>query len=534
MREHHFVTVRPYLAHALAATTAVIGIPAAVAILWVATAERDPSFFALLVVSFLLAIVLFAIGATWWGRREASADISFGELMIWGWLARRQADERLDEGAHLLGLDRSGQPKGPVALTPDRQLEVLHELNAALESKDPYTLGHSQRVERHAYRTATAMGLPTSAIEELRMAAALHDVGKIRVPDRVLRKPGELTIEERAVVEEHVVVGAWMVSNVATTDVVKAVRHHHERWDGGGYPDGLAGTDVPLYARIIAVADAYDAITSTRPYRTSADREHAIDVLRAEAGTQFDPMVVTAFVEALPVRLPVAGLMVLLAGPAELGRRLTMWLKRLGSGHLAPTAATLTAIVTLGAFIPSLMVPPRSEPAIAQPAPIEVEVEGDSLQRDGQDDRRSIGRDHDVRIEVTEVSDAPVADVVLADATSRTDESDPARDRDRSKPDRDNGPPAVGGGGERGEDKDRGNPNDGKDGCPNDGNAGTGNDWNCGAKPPPPPDKVEGREEEQTGGDAVEEATDDDENDDGSGSGSGSGSGEGSGSGSGD
>jgi hypothetical protein len=160
-----------------------------------------------------------------------------------------------------------------------------------------------------------------------------------------------------------------MVSSVGSADVVSAVRHHHERWDGRGYPDGLAGTDIPIYARIIAVADAYDAITSTRPYRVSSGREHAVSVLRGEAGAQFDPMIVNSFIEALPVRLPVAGALVLLSGPAVFGRKIALWLKRLGGGHLAPAAATLGAVVTLGAFMPAPSLVPAPEPRVVAHAP---------------------------------------------------------------------------------------------------------------------------------------------------------------------
>jgi hypothetical protein len=354
----------------LAATLLVVGAPVVAIVAWIALGAADPTFLLALVVGGVLTLFAFAAGATLWKRRPESADIAFGELMIWGWLQRKRADDRLHAGADLLGLDRTGQPTKSARITPERQLEVLHELTDALESKDPYTHGHSQRVERHAYRTAAQMGLPAYAIEELRTAAALHDVGKIRIPTRILRKPGELTIEERAVVEEHVVVGSWMVSNVSSADVVSAVRHHHERWDGRGYPDGLAGTDIPLYARMIAVADAYDAITSTRPYRVSSGREHAVTVIQKEAGAQFDPMIVTAFVEALPVRLPVAGMLVLLAGPGALWRRVAVWLKRAGAGNLAPTAATLGAVVTLGTFVPTLSPPVPQKPAVvAETAP---------------------------------------------------------------------------------------------------------------------------------------------------------------------
>ena len=465
----HFVDVRPFFGRALLATAAVVGIPFAIVLAWVVFGH--PTAFGLVIAAFASMAVVFALGASLWKRRPESADISFGELMIWGWLLRKRADDRLNEGVRLLGLDRSGQPQQPVGITPERQIKVLHELNAALESKDPYTHGHSQRVERHVYRTGAAMGLSSSAIEELRFAAALHDVGKIRVPDRVLRKPTRLTASEREVVEEHVVVGAWMVSSVASADVVSAVRHHHERWDGRGYPDGLAGTDIPLYARIIAVADAYDAITSTRPYRVSAGREHAVDVLRAEAGSQFDPMIVTAFVEALPVRLPVAGMLAFLIAPQALWRKLAMWFKRLGAGHLAPTAATLGAVVTLGAFVP-VPVPSSPAPALAAPAQVvQAESDGDEVVKPKE--RKPRVRLEVTTLEVAAAKQGPPEDIVLSDALVR-DKAEAEDPEPVVEPEPEPAPA---------EEEDR-NKNDWRDGCPNDGDAGKGNDDECGADAP--------------------------------------------------
>jgi hypothetical protein len=312
----------------------------------------------------------------------------------------------------------------------------------------------------------------------------LHDVGKIRIPDRILRKPGQLTIEERAIVEEHVVVGAWMVSSVSSADVVSAVRHHHERWDGQGYPDGLAGTDIPLYSRMIAVADAYDAITSTRPYRVSSGREHAVEILEKHAGTQFDPMIVTAFVEALPVRLPVAGMLVLLAGPGALWRKVAVWLKRTGAGNLAPTAATLGAIVTLGTFIPSLPTPAQPVPALAAPQ-VEVETD-DGTTRLAPPRVKKAPRE---RAEsVLSATPAERADmIVLSDslAKQRAEQATvpDAKPVAEPKPKPDPKPASSPDPAPEDEGTTR-NKNDGKDGCPNDGDAGRGNDSECGAPAP--------------------------------------------------
>lgn len=481
-----YVTVRPFLRHALVATIVVVGAPVVVLFAWIAVAEPNPSFAALLLSGFFFTVLTFAAGVTWWkGRREA-ADITFGELMIWGWLQRKRTDERLEAGAGLLGLDRSGQPLRTVRIPAEQQLRVLHDLTHALESKDPYTHGHSQRVERHVYRTAATMGLPPSAIEELRMAGALHDVGKIRIPDRILRKPGELTIEERALVEEHAVVGAWMVSSVGSVDVISGVRHHHERWDGRGYPDGLAGTDIPLYARIIAVADAYDAITSTRPYRVSSGREHAVGTLQRESGSQFDPVIVSAFVEALPVRVPVAGVLVLIAGPYAIWRRLAVWIKRVGAGQLGPTVATLSAVVVLGTSIPSMPTPVRPTPAIAAP---QAEVEGSTRPAQKAPTRKEPApRDHTKPEVVTAVPEGRAGTVVQSDRLVK-DRAEPATEpetkhgsepEERADPEpADQGEPAAE------EVHESRNPNDGKDGCPRDGDAGEGNDWGCGARSHP-------------------------------------------------
>ena len=353
-----FVSVKPYLWFAVTATLSVVVLPFVIVLAFLRVLDPDPPVLLATLAGVLLGIAFIAIGNGLWSRRPESIDIAFSELMLWRWNRRRVAEEELSHGTRLLGLDRSGKPIDDVRITPEQQLQVLKDLTAALESKDPYTHGHSLRVERHTYRTAALMGLPAADLDDLRKAASLHDVGKIRVPDRILRKSGPLSPDERLIVEEHAVVGAWMVSSVGNADVIAAVRHHHERWDGTGYPDGLAGSEIPLFARIIAVADAYDAITSTRPYRASSGRDDAIDALRAETGSQFDPEVVEAFISALPSRIPVAaGLFILFGGPGRVARQLGLWFRRLGVGSLTPAAGATGAAIVLGAsiFTPSVV-----------------------------------------------------------------------------------------------------------------------------------------------------------------------------------
>lgn len=371
MTQHQdrYPSIKPYLGHSLLATAAVVLLPVVLVMVLIAVMSPNPPMLAIAAVGVLTALGAVVIGTALWMRRPDSAFIAFSDLMILRWMQRRRAEKQLAEGARLLGLDPTGQPVDQVHVTPEEQLQVLKDLTTALEAKDPYTHGHSQRVERHAYRTAAAMGLSASDLEDVRKAAALHDVGKIRVSDRILRKDGPLTEDERKMIEEHSVVGAWMVSSVGNADVIAAVRHHHEHWDGSGYPDGLAGTEIPLFARVIAVADAYDAINSTRPYRASCGRHHAVEVLKAESGRQFDPQVVECFLAALPTRLPVAaGLVLALAGPQRLLRELFAWFRRFGAGSLSPAVGAAGAAVVLGAsvFTPNVPAQQRPAPAIAQ------------------------------------------------------------------------------------------------------------------------------------------------------------------------
>jgi hypothetical protein len=364
--QYGHLEMKKYLPYAIVTTLAVILIPIVIVMALVGIANPNPPLFFTTLVAVVFGMLAVAGGSAWWLRRPESSEISFGDLMIWGWWRRKRAEDRLAKGTRLLGLDRSGHPRMQQTISREQQLHILRELTGALESKDPYTHGHSRRVERHVYRTSMALGLSIGDIEDLRKAAALHDVGKIRVPDRILRKPEALTTDEKAVLEDHVVVGAWMVSSAGNADVVSGVRHHHEKWDGSGYPDGLRATEIPLFSRIIAVADTFDAITSTRPYRAGADRERAIEVLRAESGRQFDPSVVEAFINTLPAPVPAAaGILVLLAGPRGIVSRMAVVLKRAGAGALAPAAGATGAVILAGA---STFAPPIAH----HPAPLRV------------------------------------------------------------------------------------------------------------------------------------------------------------------
>jgi HD-GYP domain-containing protein (c-di-GMP phosphodiesterase class II) len=169
-------------------------------------------------------------------------------------------------------------------------------LTAAIDAKDPYTWGHSERVARMAVRLARQMDLAPAVQSDRYLAGLLHDVGKIGIRDEVLRKPGPLTPEEQIHVQEHPVIGDRLVCHIKPLQHLRwGVRNHHERWDGRGYPDGLAGDDIPLQARILAVADSCDAMMHTRPYRASLPTGRVEETLRDGAGSQWDPHVVAAF-----------------------------------------------------------------------------------------------------------------------------------------------------------------------------------------------------------------------------------------------
>jgi putative nucleotidyltransferase with HDIG domain len=168
----------------------------------------------------------------------------------------------------------------------------IRSLVAAIDAKDQYTHGHSERVTAFALMVAKELKLSEHDFEVLRLAGLLHDVGKIGVPEEVLNKPGDLTDEEFEQVKLHPSHGAEIISNIQSPyipEIVAGVRHHHERWDGTGYPDGLKGEESPLIARLLTLADAFDAMTSDRPYRKGFSIERALQIVRDCAGSQFDP-----------------------------------------------------------------------------------------------------------------------------------------------------------------------------------------------------------------------------------------------------
>jgi ribonuclease P protein subunit RPR2 len=175
-------------------------------------------------------------------------------------------------------------------------MATVRALSNAVEARDAYTGKHAERVTAYALELARALGIELSDNAEIEFGFLLHDIGKVAIPDAILFKPGALTDEEQALMRQHPLIGAHIVRGIdflgAATDVV---RHHHERWDGKGYPDGLAGEQIPLAARVFAVADVLDALTTKRPYRRASSFTVARETIIKEAGAQFDPRVVEAF-----------------------------------------------------------------------------------------------------------------------------------------------------------------------------------------------------------------------------------------------
>jgi response regulator RpfG family c-di-GMP phosphodiesterase len=184
-------------------------------------------------------------------------------------------------------------------------LSAIDSLVRTMESRDPYTAGHSRRVRHYALALADAIGLDARQRKLLGVAAKLHDIGKVGIPDAILHKPMHLTPEEELIVADHPIIAERILTPVVRQrEVLAAIRGHHERVDGTGYPDGLRGDEIPLLARLISVPDCFDALTTSRAYRAALPIETVLDMLRSGAGSHFDPALVGPFVALAPSLLP--------------------------------------------------------------------------------------------------------------------------------------------------------------------------------------------------------------------------------------
>jgi putative nucleotidyltransferase with HDIG domain len=233
-------------------------------------------------------------------KRLIWAAIAAVFLTLYGALALlvRNASSTLRRQATTLQ-SRSRELMDSYRRLEESSLEAIESLNATVDAKDPYTAGHSARVQRIALAVAEELGVPAQRLDAVRFGGLFHDIGKIAVPDSILTKPGALDDDEFAVIQRHPADGAEIVSHFSRLhDAVPLIRHHHERWDGKGYPDRLAGDEIPQEACVVGLADAWDAMTTDRPYRVALSVEQAAAEVRACRGTQFSPVVVDAFFAA--------------------------------------------------------------------------------------------------------------------------------------------------------------------------------------------------------------------------------------------
>ena len=265
-----------------------------------------------ILVLLFLAGVLFTLAIGMWLARliirpvqrlvEATRLVSAGDLDHRAAVTTRDEIGELTQSFNQMTQslkEKSESLKTAVTQLQDTYLMTIEALAAAVEARDPYTHGHTQRVEEYAVIMAQELGCSEDDISAIRRASVLHDIGKIGIEDVILRKQGRLEPDEELRMQRHPAIGVDMMQGIDFLEpVLPLVRHHHERWDGNGYPDQLHADEIPLGARILAVADALDAMTSDRPYRPARTFEYAKTEILKGSGTHFDPEVVTAFIKS--------------------------------------------------------------------------------------------------------------------------------------------------------------------------------------------------------------------------------------------
>lgn len=179
-------------------------------------------------------------------------------------------------------------------------MDTILALTKTMEAKDPYTSGHEARVEEYSIKLAKALKLPEKKIEDIKTAALLHDIGKIGIDDSILRKPSTLTEIEYKEIQKHPIIGAEILKDIGfLKEISEIIKYHHERYDGTGYPEGKKGDEIPIESSILAIADVFDAMTSDRPYRNALTVKQALEEIKSNAGTQFNPEIANAFVKII-------------------------------------------------------------------------------------------------------------------------------------------------------------------------------------------------------------------------------------------
>ena len=347
-----------YVPHVAVATTAVVVIPVG-GVWWLRSRGAITSPWAGVILAMAISLAASWVGSAYWKRRRGPRDLLFGELLVWGWLRRVRMERHLARSMQLLRADDQLQGGGRDA---DRAFRILSQLAVALEAQDAYTDGHSRRVAAHAVIVARRLGLSSGEVSRVRAAAAVHDIGKVRVPLGVLDKPGRLTSNEFELVKRHADVGAELVACLGDPELTEIVRHHHEHFDGTGYPAGLAYERIPLGARIIAVADTFDALTSVRPYRPAASHKRALEALANASGTQLDPVAVRAFLRSYSGNKAIVFWSLLTVSP----QRAVAWL---GGKSRAPRNASLTPIAATVGAITAIAVTAITTPIGSRPGP---------------------------------------------------------------------------------------------------------------------------------------------------------------------
>ena len=447
-----------FLPHTIAATFFVLVLPSLVLTL---AGPDGPTWAVLLSVLAAMAasVGLATLGSAVWMRHPAPTTSS--SAISWcGAGFERLAPNGGSRGAR----PARGGPGALDGADAETRRELLEKLSAALEARDAYTHGHTKRVTRHSERVAREMGLAPELVAKIRIAAAVHDVGKINTPREVLTKPGRLDDVEFEAIKRHPVDGAEMVREIGDAEITAMVRHHHERLDGTGYPDRLAGDEIPLGARIIAVADTFDAMTSSRPYRTACSHKRALDVLTKEAGAQLDPAPVAAFMRYYSGKRSVGWTALAVAVPQRLGAWIGAAFQNAGAG-IAPAVQGLAAVGAAGVMGAGLGAGGEAASAkVVRQEAVQATSTSVAGRRDAEDGGTTGGADQ-----------RRAADDRGSRGGSRRRERDVADGRDGNRggtPDagpRGGGPGDGPAGGGRGEEPDRG----GSDGSPGGGGGST-------------------------------------------------------------
>ncbi|MFV2072536.1 MAG: HD domain-containing phosphohydrolase [Thermoanaerobaculales bacterium] len=261
--------------------------------------------------SALAALIALGIGLTFSRRlitplqdlAATSSEIAEGNLTVRANVRGKDEIARLGSNFnHMAGSIEALVRRLKQALRQNQELflETIQTLAAAIDAKDPYTRGHSERVSSYSMAIARHLGLNQEEVFRVRIAAILHDVGKLGVRDGILNKPGGLSEEEFAVMRQHPGIGAQIMAPIRMLrDIIPGIRNHHETWDGKGYPDRMVGDQIPMVARIIGIADTFDAMTTDRPYQDSMSLDFVVAKMQVMSGTRFDPAVVEAFMAAV-------------------------------------------------------------------------------------------------------------------------------------------------------------------------------------------------------------------------------------------